>query len=119
VNPTGSLTPDTLVAVYFYDAVPTPAAPSSLTVSAGPYTPGSTFTISWPTYSKCPSGFALSNYQFTVSGGTLPSGASYSPGTSSTSVLVSNDTTEVRVSYVVTCGSLSSNPSDDLVVTVD
>jgi serine/threonine protein kinase len=119
VNPTGSLAPNTLVAVYFYDAIPTPPAPSSLTVSAGPYTPGSTITISWPTYNKCPSGFALSNYQFTVSGGTLTSGGTYSPGTSSTTVMIATDTAEVRVSYVVSCGSLSSNPSDDLVVTVD
>jgi len=119
VNPTGSLAPNTLVAVYFYNAIPTPAAPSSLTVSAGPYTAGSTITISWPAYSKCPSGFALENYQFTVSGGTLSAGAALAPGTSSTTVVIASDTAEVRVSYVVNCGSLSSNPSDDLVVPVD
>jgi hypothetical protein len=33
--------------------------------------------------------------------------------------MIATDTAEVRVSYVVSCGSLSSNPSDDLVVTVD
>lgn len=119
VNPTGSLAPNTLVAVYFYDAIPTPPAPSSLTVSGGPYTPGSTHTISWPTYGKCPSGFALTSYEFSISGGAMAAGSSFPASASSTSIVVGNDTNEVRVSYVVTCGSLSSNPSDDLVVTVD
>ena len=36
VNPRGSVPADSLVAVYFYDAIPTPPSPSALTVSSGP-----------------------------------------------------------------------------------
>ena len=119
VNPLGSLPLNTLVAVYFYDAIPTPAAPSALTVSAGPYTPGSTITVSWPTYTQCPTGFALKNYALTVTGGTVSNGGSFGATVTSASIVIDNDTNEVRVSYLVKCGSLSSNPSEDLVVPVD
>jgi serine/threonine-protein kinase len=119
VNPTGSLPPNTLVAVYFYDAIPTPAAPAALTVSTGPYTAGSTITVSWPTYGQCPTGFALKSYIFTVNGGSIGSGGTFGPAVTSADIVIDNNTSEVRVSYLVKCGSLSSNPSEDLVVPVD
>lgn len=118
VNPTGSILTNTLVAVYFYDAIPTPAAPGGLTVSAGPYTPGSSITVSWPTYSQCPTGFGLTGYTFSVTGGTIANGGSFASTVTSTTVVIDSNTTEVRVSYLVTCGTLASNPSDDLVVPV-
>lgn len=118
VNPTGSLLKNTLVAVYFYDAIPTPAAPGGLTVSAGPYTPGSTITVSWPTYSQCPTGFGLTGYTFSVTGGTIPNGGSFDSTVTNTALVIDSNTNEVRVSYLVKCGTLSSNPSDDLVVPV-
>ena len=110
---------NTLVAVYFYDAIPTPAAPSGLTVSTGPYTTGSTITVSWPTYGQCPTGFALKSYVVTANGGTVASGGTFGPTVTSTTIVIDSDTSEVRVSYLVKCGSLSSNPSEDLVVPVD
>ena len=119
VNPTGSLPLNTLVAVYFYDAIPTPAAPSGLTVSTGPHTAGSTITVSWPTYGQCPTGFALKSYVVTANGGTVASGGTFGPTVTSTTIVIDSDTSEVRVSYLVKCGSLSSNPSEDLVVPVD
>ena len=118
VNPTGSLPINTLVAVYFYDAIPTPAAPAGLTVSNGPYTPGSTITVSWPAYSQCPAGFELKNYILTANGGTVASGGTFGPTVTSASIVIDDNTSEVRVSYTVKCGSLSSNPSEDLVVPV-
>lgn len=119
VNPTGALPANTLVAVYFYDAIPTPPAPAALTVSTGPYTPGSTITVSWPAYGQCPTGFALKNYVFTVNGGSINSGGTFGSTSTSASIVIDSNTSEVRVSYIVNCGSLSSNPSDDLVVPVD
>ena len=119
VNPTGSLPRNTLVAVYFYDAIPTPTAPAALTVSSGPYTAGSTITVSWPTYGSCPTGFALKNYVVTVNGGTVSSGGTFGPTVTSASIVIDGDTSEVRVSYLVKCGSLSSNPSEDLVIPVE
>lgn len=119
VNPTGSLPQNTLVAVYFYDAIPTPPAPGELTVSTGPYTAGSTITVSWPSYAQCPTGFALKSYVLTATGGTVSSGGTFGPTVTSGSIVIDGDTNEVRVSYVVKCGTLSSNPSDDLVVPVE
>lgn len=119
VNPVGQLPANTLVAVYFYDAIPTPAAPSSLTVSSGPYTPGSTITVSWPTYGQCPTGFAVKSYVVTVNGGAIGNGGVFGPTATSASIVIDQDTTELRVSYIVKCGTLSSNPSDDLVVPIE
>jgi serine/threonine protein kinase len=119
VNPTGSLPLNTLVAVYFYDSIPTPAAPGGLTVSTGPYVGESTITVTWPSYAQCPTGFALKNYILTATGGTVSNGGILGPTITSASIVIDNNTNEVRVSYVVKCGTLSSNPSEDLVVPID
>lgn len=119
VNPRGSVPADTLVAVYFYDAIPTPPSPAALTVSAGPYLPGGTVTISWPQYTECPAGFALDSYEFTVNGGSFPNVSAFGPTVTAADIVIDENTTEVRVSYIVRCGDLASNPSEDLVISVD
>lgn len=118
VNPTGNIATGTLVAVYFYGEIPTPEKPAGLTVSAGPYTPGATVTITWPTYTLCPSGYAVSAYDFTVNGGTFPRISSFGPRVSSAEILLGEDSTEMRVSYSVMCGTLRSAQSDELVVPI-
>lgn len=119
VNPRGSVPIDTLVAVYFYDAIPTPSSPASLTVSAGPYSAGGSITISWPKYVECPVGFELDSYEFTVNGGSFPNVSAFGPKVTSADIVIDDNTTEVRVSYLVRCGELASNPSEDLVIAVD
>jgi serine/threonine-protein kinase len=119
VNPTGSVPQDSLIAVYFYDAIPTPPSPATLTVSAGPYAPGDTITVSWPQYGECPAGYDISSYEFTVSGGTFLNVSTFPPKTTTADIVIDENTSEVRVSYLVRCGDLASNPSDDLVVTID
>lgn len=119
VNPTGSVPLDSLIAVYFYDTIPTPPSPATLTVSAGPYQSGDTVTVSWPKYVECPAEFALESYEFTVSGGSFLSTSSFSRRVTSADIVIGENTSEVRVSYLVRCGGLASNPSEDLVVTVD
>ena len=118
VNPEGDVPPNTLIAVYFYDAIPTPTSPGGLTVSAGPYTGGSTITISWATYSECPAGFDLDSYEFTVNGGSFPNVSTFGPLTTAADLVIDDNTTEIRVSYIVRCGNLASNPSEDLVIPV-
>ena len=119
VNPEGSVPPNTLIAVYFYDAIPTPTSPGALTVSAGPYTAGSSITISWPTYSECPAGFDLASYEFTVNGGSFPNVSTFGPRTTAADLVIDDDTAEIRVSYIVRCGDLASNPSEDLVIPIE
>ncbi len=119
VNPQGSVPPNTLVAVYFFDTIPTPPSPGSLTVSAGPYTAGTTITVSWPTYNECPVGFALDSYEFTVNGGSFLNVSTFGPQSTAADIVIDDNTTEIRVSYIVRCGTLASNPSEDLVVPVE
>jgi serine/threonine-protein kinase len=119
VNPQGSVPPNTLIAVYFFDTIPTPASPGALTVSAGPYTAGSTITISWPTYRECPADFDIDSYEFTVNGASFPNASTFGPRTTAADLVINENTTEVRVSYIVRCGTLASNPSEDLVIPVE
>jgi serine/threonine-protein kinase len=119
VNPQGSVPPNTLIAVYFFDTIPTPTSPGALTVSAGPYTAGSTITISWPTYRECPADFDIDSYEFTVTGGSFPNASTFGPRTTTAALVIDDNTAEVRVSYIVRCGNLASNPSEDLVITVE
>ena len=119
VNPQGSVPPNTLIAVYFFDTIPTPTSPGALTVSAGPYTAGSTITISWPTYRECPADFDIDSYEFTVTGGSFPNASTFGPRTTTADLVIDDNTAEVRVSYIVRCGNLASNPSEDLVITVE
>jgi serine/threonine-protein kinase len=119
VNPEGSVPPNTLIAVYFFDTIPTPTSPGALTVSAGPYTAGSTITISWPAYSECPADFDLDSYEFTVNGGLFANVSTFGPRTTAADLVIDDNTTEIRVSYIVRCGNLASNPSEDLVIPVE
>jgi serine/threonine-protein kinase len=119
VNPQGSVPPNTLIAVYFYDTIPTPTSPGALTVSAGPYTAGSTITISWPTYRQCPADFDIDSYEFTVNGGSFSNASTFGPRTTAADLIIDDNTTEIRVSYIVRCGNLASNPSEDLVIPVE
>ncbi len=119
VNPEGSVPPNTLIAVYFFDTIPTPTSPGALTVSAGPYTAESTITISWPAYRECPADFDLDSYEFTVNGGSFPNVSTFGPRTTAADLVIDDNTTEVRVSYIVRCGNLASNPSGDLVIPVE
>ena len=119
VNPQGSVPPNTLIAVYFFDTIPTPTSPGALTVSTGPYAAGSTITISWPTYRECPADFDIDSYEFTVTGGSFPNASTFGPRTTAADLVIDDNTAEVRVSYIVRCGNLASNPSEDLVITVE
>ena len=119
VNPQGSVPPNTLIAGYFFDTIPTPPSPGALTVSAGPYTAGSTITISWPTYRECPADFDIDSYEFTVNGGSFSNVSTFGPRTTAADLVIDDNTTEVRVSYIVRCGNLASNPSEDLVIPVE
>lgn len=119
VNPVGSLPLGTLVAIYFYDAIPTPTAPGALTVSAGPYTAGSIVTVSWPAYQQCPASFSLGSYELSITGGTAIDGTTYDAQTNFADIQIASNTSELRVSYFVKCGTLTSNHSEDLVVTIE
>lgn len=120
INPrSGVVQPGTVITVFFYAPIPTPAQPSNLAIDpgAGPYAGGSTVTLSWPAYTDCPAGFPLSEYNFTIVGGSpglslpLPSSATELPVTLAASG-------QMRVTYVAICSTLQSQRSNELAIPI-
>ena len=122
VNPTGTVAKNTLIAVYFYAAIPQPPKPRDLLVTpaAGPYEPGATILLEWPGYAQCPSGFALSSYTLQIVGGQIVDGDGttlFQPEQTAVNVLV-GEGTSLKASYLVNCGSLTSPLSTELTLTI-
>ena len=122
VNPQGTVAKNTLIAVYFYAAIPQPPKPRDLLVTpaAGPYEPGATILLEWPGYAQCPSGFALSSYTLQIVGGQIldgDGGTVLQPEQTAVNVLV-GEGTSLKASYLVNCGSLTSPLSTELTLTI-
>ena len=118
VNPQGTVAKNTLIAVYFYAAIPEPPKPRDLLVTpaAGPYEPGATILLEWPGYAQCPSGFALSSYTLQIVGGEIIDGGGatvFQPEQTAANVLV-GEGSSLTASYLVNCGTLSSPLSGEL-----
>ena len=118
VNPQGTVAKNTLIAVYFYAAIPEPPKPRDLLVTpaAGPYEPGATILLEWPGYAQCPSGFALSSYTLQIVGGEIIDGGGatvFQPEQTAANVLV-GEGSSLTASYLVNCGTLTSPLSSEL-----
>ena len=118
VNPQGTVAKNTLIAVYFYAAIPEPPQPRDLLVTpaAGPYEPGATILLEWPGYAQCPSGFALSSYTLQIVGGEIIDGGGatvFEPEATAANVLV-GEGSSLTASYLVNCGTLTSPLSSEL-----
>lgn len=122
VNPRGEVAPGTLVAVYFYAAIPTPPAPTPMVASAADetgYNPGDEVTLSWASYAQCPSGFPVAGYRLEIVGATLLNPTTPQVGANVTQVVVKlGSVGTLRASYVVSCGSLTSPRAADLSVAI-
>jgi len=122
VNPQGTVAKNTLIAVYFYAAIPQPPKPRDLLVTpaVGPYEPGATILLEWPGYAQCPSGFTLSSYTLQIVGGQILDGSGgtvLQPEQTAVNVLVGQGTS-LKASYLVNCGTLSSPLSNELTLTI-
>lgn len=128
INPTGHVPPNSLIAVYFYKdipATPTPTQPATLTYPSGAHAAGSTVTVSWPSYTGCPSGHPLSGFSMIVSsngsvvGNSNPNGPNnFNPSDSSAMIKLSTtagDTTTVK--YTALCTDEGSPASDPISIT--
>jgi hypothetical protein len=111
ISPTGSLAEGALVTLREYTAPPSVNKPN--TPSAGAVSATGAVTFSWST-ATCPTGYTVSKYSWTVSGGKDASGAT-SGDTSETSVDIQADQpgNDVTLSYTVTCGNLAASSSSD------
>jgi serine/threonine-protein kinase len=111
MSPTGSLSAGTLITLREFTAPPTVNKPN--TPTAGAVSTDGAVTFSW-TSATCPTGYTVSKYSWTVSGGKSASGAT-SGDTTETSVQIQADQvgTDVSFSYTVTCGNLAASAGSD------
>jgi len=111
ISPTGSLSDGALITLREYTAPPSVNKPN--TPSAGAVSATGAVTFSWST-ATCPTGYTVSKYSWTVSGGKDASDAT-SGDTSETSVDIQADQAgdDVTLSYTVTCGNLAASSTSD------
>lgn len=111
ISPTGSLAENTVVTLRAYTAPPSVNKPN--TPSAGAVSATGAVAFSWSS-ATCPTGYTVSKYSWTVSGGKDESGAT-SGDTTETSVDIQADQpgNDVTLSYTVTCGNLAASSSSD------
>jgi len=120
VNPQGTVAANTLIAVYFYAAIPQPPKPRAMVVTPaeGPWAPGDEVLLEWPGYAQCPAGFDLVSYTVQIVGGEIldNEGATVlEPEQTAINVLL-GEGESMTVSYLVKCGTLSSPLSTELSV---
>ena len=120
VNPQGTVASNTLIAVYFYAAIPQPPKPRTMVVTPaeGPWAPGDEVLLEWPGYAQCPAGFDLVSYTIQIVGGEIldNDGATVlEPEQTAINVRLGQGE-NMTVSYLVKCGTLSSPLSTELSV---
>jgi serine/threonine-protein kinase len=111
ITPTGSVAEGALITLREYTAPPTVNKPN--TPSAGSVSTTGAVTFSWAA-ATCPTGYTVSTYSWSVTGGKDSSGAT-SGSISSTAVNIQADAagTPVSFTYNVTCGTLAASESSD------
>jgi serine/threonine-protein kinase len=120
VDPEGSVQKNAIIAVTFYADIPTPAKPGPVSVTGGDHQPaGTTATVTWSTYTGCPTGFERTGYQFTVVNATMGTDNPLDPNANSLDLDLPATPGSVSVSYHVICGDLTSPESDVTTITVE
>ncbi|NYF09266.1 serine/threonine-protein kinase [Leifsonia sp. AK011] len=119
VNPRGNVRKGEVIVVTFYTAIPDPVAtkPSSVVVPTGTYVAGDTVPITWPAYSGCPSGHALSGFNFQVTNGTA-SVPNVVPSSATTLDILLGTPGTTSIAYTAVCTDFESPSSDPVTITV-
>jgi serine/threonine protein kinase len=119
VNPRGNVNKGTEITVSVYGAFPTPSAPATAQAPAGPHSAGDDVTVTFPSYSGCPSAHPLSGYQFTLGNAIFVSGdGNLTAGATSVGITLGSPG-EATVSYRAVCSDgITSNQSGTLSITV-
>jgi hypothetical protein len=118
LNPTGNVTKGSTITVQVYGPYPNPSSPQTAEAPLGPHLSGSDVTITFPEYGGCPSGRALTGYDFTVNNGTFPGGNPVSAGATSLTINLGAPG-ETTVTYLARCeGGITSNSSGTLTIQV-
>jgi serine/threonine-protein kinase len=134
VNPVGTVNKNDLIAVTFYSKIPAPPtapAPSAVTYPAGPYLAGAQVTVSWASFTGCPSGHPLSSFSFSVDGGTVVNpgsgttignnghSASVSPTATTLDIKLTATPGDTTITYTAVCTDFESPPSSATVITAN
>jgi serine/threonine-protein kinase len=121
VDPEGPVQKNAIIAVTFYADIPAPSKPSAVSVTGGDHQPAGTTsaTVTWTTYTGCPTGFDRTGYVFTVVNAEMGTTNPLDPNANSLTLTMSGDPVTVSVSYHVTCGELESPESDVTTITVE
>lgn len=105
VDPTGRVPKNSLIAVTFYTAIPTPPEPAIVTNGGNDTWPiGSIVTVTWPAYTGCPSGFPLSGYEFSLQNGTASESNPVGEAVTSFDVTMSGSPGTTTIRYHAICG---------------
>ncbi len=121
INPrSGVVQKNAVITVFFYAPIPTPPQPANLAIDpgSGPYPGASEIILNWPTYNECPAGFSLTGYNFTIVGGS-PSQSNPLPASANQLTVTLAASGQMRVTYVALCGSLQSQRSNELAITIE
>jgi serine/threonine-protein kinase len=121
INPrSGVVQRDAVITVFFYAPIPTPPQPSNLAIDpgSGPYPGESAVILNWPTYNECPAGFSLTGYNFTIVGGTPAQSNPVSTSSNQLTVTLAASG-PMRVTDIAQCGSLQSQRSNELAITIE
>ncbi|GAA0964425.1 protein kinase domain-containing protein [Frigoribacterium faeni] len=121
VNPSGNVRKGSTVTILIYQAAPQPTQPGSPSADPTQIAADGTqaATISWESYAGCPTGYSLTGYSYSITGGTDTSGQTGGAvGANVTSIqVVSTTPGNVTVAYVANCGDLASDPSPGVTIT--
>ncbi len=121
INPRGGVVQrNAVITVFFYAPIPTPPQPANLAIDpgSGPYPGASEIILNWPTYNECPAGFSLTGYNFTIVGGS-PAQSNPLPASAKQLTVTLAASGQMRVTYVALCGSLQSQRSNELAITIE
>jgi len=120
INPEGTVSKNSVIAVTFYTAYVAPVLPAPATPTADPakttYAAGDEIKINWQSYQGCPTGTTRSGYTFAFTGNTGTSTVGPDQ-TQLTLKLVNTGTTTVN--FTAQCGGQSSPTSGTLTLTVE
>jgi len=121
VNPSGNVRKGSTVTILIYQEAPQPTQPGSPSASPSeiPADGATPATITWESYAGCPTGYSLTGYSYSVSGGTDTSGQTGGAvGANVTSIqVVSSTPGNVTVAYLANCGELASDASPGVTLT--
>jgi serine/threonine-protein kinase len=120
ISPSGNVPKGSTIRLTVYGDFPPPGAPETPTASPTQGDVGDGVTISFPTYAKCPAGYALQGYTFTLVNATTTEA---NPGASATSITIELGPTagsDAKVSYVAHCANgIDSQQSGQATITVN